>query len=1095
MPGDYFYSSSQIKLLGRASSFHCFDKETLIMLKSSHSTMQWTIVLLPLLTISLILSGCTSTMSLDEAKKISLAVDERAYVMPSRHITDVLDVLNRSGQFDARATRQMKAQISIAPPGDADDGMLSRFYQKRGEAAWQLGYMKQALGDLRLAQSYAEKTGRNHLQLLTSLAVVESGAGNFQRAFELFEELFLLREDSVSVYHMVDAYIQMGDLETAEKISREGPDLSLGKTRKTGKRKQPKKFMRTDIREVHQHRIQYAILEAQGRHAEAEVHLRRELDLHHDKSVVEKIPRFAILNRNLLCINLLRQNRLLDAEIEARQALMESLGHGGVESDLTARGVETLARVLMVQGRLNDAEQLSRAGIRILEASGIPADSNIMCYARMLLGDILTRKRNFFEAMKQYDMARSGMEENRYLYEMKFARSRDLMLSLLKTGRFDEAMQIISRVHASYLKSFGETHIEANRLLGLRAMANAGLGRNREAFHDFSAAAAVLMEEGAKGRDRTDRLTRVILEAYIDFLGSLYSTPMETEVGVAAATESFRIVSYLGGESTQTALGESSARAAASYDPDLSDLVRREQDIQKQITALQNVFSNALLTPAEEQDVKVLKTLRTNIETLTKARTSLLDEIIGRFPRYADFTNPRSLSMGVIRGHLQSGETLVSIFTTLEKSYIWAIPQRGMEKFAVASLGRRELNRIILQLRKSLDAAPRTYGDIPLFDLGLAYKLYEILLKPVESAWTDSQGLLVAVHGPLDQLPLSLLPTAPSQPIEELGALFVGYRKVPWLIRTASLTMLPSVNALVTLRSLPDGDPQRRALAGFGDPIFNLAQLSEERTSTAAPMTKKEQSPVAGPHVSIQSRGVRVTAKGDLDNQNLNTVRLENLDRLPDTGDELRSIAETVGADSSRDLFLGKDCSEDKVKTLNLANRKVLAFATHALIPGDLDGLDQPALALSSPAVTAEREDGLLTMNEILKLKLNADWVVLSACNSGAAMGQGAEAVSGLGKAFFYAGTRALLVSMWPVETSSAKKLVAGIFRAAEVDKTLSRAQAMKISMLNLIDRDAMKDEATGRVVAGYAHPFFWAPFVMVGDPGKDKKGPLTSGK
>jgi len=107
---------------------------------------------------------------------------------------------------------------------------------------------------------------------------------------------------------------------------------------------------------------------------------------------------------------------------------------------------------------------------------------------------------------------------------------------------------------------------------------------------------------------------------------------------------------------------------------------------------------------------------------------------------------------------------------------------------------------------------------------------------------------------------------------------------------------------------------------------------------------------------------------------------------------------------------------------MDLTDRKIIAFATHALVPGDLDGLDEPALALSSPEVTGDKEDGLLTMGEIMKLKLNADWVILSACNSGASNGAGQEAVSGLGRAFFYAGTRSLLVTLWPVETTSAKK-------------------------------------------------------------------------
>ena len=125
-------------------------------------------------------------------------------------------------------------------------------------------------------------------------------------------------------------------------------------------------------------------------------------------------------------------------------------------------------------------------------------------------------------------------------------------------------------------------------------------------------------------------------------------------------------------------------------------------------------------------------------------------------------------------------------------------------------------------------------------------------------------------------------------------------------------------------------------------------------------------------------------------------------------------------------------------------------------------------------------------MGEIMKLRMNADWVVLSACNTGAADGAGAEAVSGLGRAFFYAGTRAILVSMWPVETTSARKLTTRLFRFQKEDTALSRAGALRKSILVLIDRERFKDQVTGKITASYAHPFFWAPFIVVGDSGFD---------
>ena len=207
------------------------------------------------------------------------------------------------------------------------------------------------------------------------------------------------------------------------------------------------------------------------------------------------------------------------------------------------------------------------------------------------------------------------------------------------------------------------------------------------------------------------------------------------------------------------------------------------------------------------------------------------------------------------------------------------------------------------------------------------------------------------------------------------------------------------------------------------------------------------------------------------------------LPRLPDTSDELKSIALALQADPSKVLNLGKQASEQAVKTMDLSGFKVLAFATHGLVPGELNGLSQPALALSSPTVTGGDGDGLLTMEEILALKLDADWVVLSACNTGTGAGAGAEAASGLGRAFFYAGTRALLVTNWSVHSQSARELVTDLFRRQAQDPKLTRGEALRQAMMALVDGPGYSG-ADGKTEFAYAHPLFWAPYTIIGDGG-----------
>ncbi len=149
---------------------------------------------------------------------------------------------------------------------------------------------------------------------------------------------------------------------------------------------------------------------------------------------------------------------------------------------------------------------------------------------------------------------------------------------------------------------------------------------------------------------------------------------------------------------------------------------------------------------------------------------------------------------------------------------------------------------------------------------------------------------------------------------------------------------------------------------------------------------------------------------------------------------------------------------------MSLNDYKVLAFATHGLVAGDLKGLAEPALVLTPPAKGTEHDDGLLTASEVAQLKLDADWVILSACNTAAADGTpGAQGLSGLAKAFFYAGSRALLVSHWPVVSDAAVAITTRML--AEAAKPgVGRAEAHRRAMMAMIDD---KDRPH------FAHPLF----------------------
>ena len=413
------------------------------------------------------------------------------------------------------------------------------------------------------------------------------------------------------------------------------------------------------------------------------------------------------------------------------------------------------------------------------------------------------------------------------------------------------------------------------------------------------------------------------------------------------------------------------------------------------------------------------------------------------FPAYADLIDPRPATAEQVRAALRPDEAFVSSYFGVDRSFVWAVSKTGPVAFASIPAAAADIEARVKKLREALEPSVSSVADIPAFDVALAHELYTLLLKPVEAAWRPARSLVVATNGALGLLPLGVLPTAPVALPTEGGAAFAAYRGVPWLARSHAVSLTPSAAAFRTLRQLPSGALGRQPLIGFGDPVFNPEQAAEKKAVPPAP------APAGTP---LERRSAPQTGT-------LASATLASLPPLPDTADEPRSVAGALQADGAKALHLGEAASEEKVTTADLARYRVVAFATHGLVAGEIDGLHQPALALSAPAVTGGTGDGLLTLEKILGLKLDADWVVLSACNTGAGDGVGAESASGLGRAFLYAGTRAILVTNWSVHSQSARDLVTDLFRRQAADPKLSRAAALREAMTGLMDGPGFTDE------------------------------------
>ena len=1041
--------------------------------------------------------GEKPTVSLSEAVKVTAKFEGQAFTPPPRKIEDVERMLKAaSGKTPAEVAALKAAANRAAPTGSTPDDRAASLYQ-RAAAGGELGRIKQMRADLAAALAEGPTDYDITAKILISRSVAEVASGNLRRAIEDLETISD-RLSSAGRRLQLAAKTRAALARHKSKIGdMDGARHDLAVTRATIDEVEFRRARRGGIDVSHAeamlYRAQGWVALNSGQYKEAEAKARAALPLI-DREIEregareggskESFALYSVLTLRkhtkidiliILARALVHQDRHSEAEIAARDAVSLSVSTFGRNSPYT---VQTLAPMIAVLGRtrrLIEARTLSGIAIDILEDLQVDRDGHILNQARHSLAGIMVASGDWPGALKVFASIAEASGGDDALLDRFHRYDLDRAVALLQTDRAAEAARVTGPASRRLSEKLGKKNFETALALGLHAVAMHRQGQSKAALESFRGAYRILKQRSRRSEGGT---TSSGLAVRLKLIHEGYLEALARSGHGGASAEAFAVAPLISARSVQAALAQSAARTSIP-DPELRRLVRGEQDAQKQIAALYGVLSNAL-TQGQLAKGKA-DTLRKSIDQLRGARAALMEEIEARFPEYASLINPKPASFEGVQSMLGGDEAMIVTYVGERKTLVWAIPSKGEVAFAAADDGWPAIQASVEGIRTSLTPDAETLGDIPAFDVAAAHDLYARLLQPVASGWQGAENLFIAAHGPLGYLPFALLPTEPVALGAQREPLFSRYSNVPWLIRNHSVAMLPSVGSLASLRSLPVRTRQQSPFAGFGDPLFSK---DDEPTQVAAATTEG-----AVKTRGLRTRGVRIKLRSTPKTEDLGSAGLEDLPRLPETADEVRRIATALKADLKKDIFLGMAATEAAVKSLDLSAYRVLAFATHGLIPGDLDGLTQPALALSAPAVVGGTEDGLLTMGEILGLKLDADWVVLSACNTGSGEGAGAEAVSGLGRAFFYAGTRALLVSNWPVETTSAMALTTELFGRQAAEPTLGRAKALRGAMLSLIDGPGYVDSETDKSVFSYAHPIFWAPFSLIGDGGSHGPG------
>lgn len=504
-------------------------------------------------------------------------------------------------------------------------------------------------------------------------------------------------------------------------------------------------------------------------------------------------------------------------------------------------------------------------------------------------------------------------------------------------------------------------------------------------------------------------------------------------------------------------------------DPD-SELGKRVQSIRQRSELLQaqeNELSRELQSnsPDEGKERSIRKTLASNREQLSRLQLGLSTD----FPQYHELVAGTSVSLGGIQSTLRDDEAAIAFFTSDAACFVIAITRNDAVLHKIQKNG-AEIADAVRAIRKSVE--PET-ADEAEFAFGPASELFNALIRPLARLVDEKSTWFVVADGKLDTIPLTLLLESDKLPNRR-----TSWREAAWVAKRHAVVTLPSLGALTLMRSNNYKQavvPQ--ALLAVADPKLKPPQQPESRAINSQRgrffrpnnlwSTRSADNTVTDIGKPIMAELTPTVPGKRLADPNI----LRTLPSLPDTADEARLIAETLGGGI---LLMQEDATEANLKKMDLTKFRNLLFATHGAMASDLVDFGEPALVMTPPLRASDEDDGLLAASEIAQLRMNADWVLLSACNTASTDGTpGAEGLSGLAKAFFYAGARNLLVSHWSVVSESTVLLTSGVFKNLANYPTEGKARALQRSILELMDSNS-----------AFQHPMYWAPFVLVGDGG-----------
>ena len=379
---------------------------------------------------------------------------------------------------------------------------------------------------------------------------------------------------------------------------------------------------------------------------------------------------------------------------------------------------------------------------------------------------------------------------------------------------------------------------------------------------------------------------------------------------------------------------------------------------------------------------------------------------------------------------LRPNEVFIALF--LSQRGGWAFALRDGQITTARIDGGSE---VIAPLVKQVRAGMETQAGI--FDVDSTRRLHDLTLGGLTGATRGATAFVIAPTGALLSVPFEVLLTGPADPAKLASA--------PWLLRQGTITHVPAPANFVGLRKVANTSRAQGTWFGFGD--FRKASAAQIQAGFPDRQCGRDRAALAG------------------------------LPLLSGATAELQGARAILGAPAN-DALLGNAFTAEGVMSRDLKSYQILHFAAHALLPTDLECQSEPSIVTSPPPGGTNRDGWLLTASRLLELDLDANLVILSACNSGGGDGKSGESLSGLARSFFFARARSLMVTHWPVDDKFGSALVQLTILGMKEKPELGVTAALRDTQLEILDAIAQGKNPN----AALAHPYYWAPFAVVGE-------------